>query len=80
MTSSGQAWQFIIQFIYIEDRWTPYSQLSTDALHTTAPTARFSTMNIYRRQMGPPSQLSTEALHTITLYIYIEGRWTSLVN
>ena len=42
----------IVQGIYIEGRWTP-SQSSTDALHTGTPTARFSTMHIYRRQMDP---------------------------
>ena len=31
------------------------SQSSTDALHTTTPTARSSTMHIYRRQMNPQS-------------------------
>ena len=32
----------------------PPSQASTDALHTTTPTAIFSTMHIYRSQMDPP--------------------------
>ena len=32
----------------------PPSQVSTDGLHTTTPTATFSTIHIYRSQMDPP--------------------------
>ena len=56
----------LVQCIYIEGRWIP-SQSSIDALHITTPTARYSTMHIYRRQTDPPSQLSTDTLHTTTL-------------
>ena len=55
----------IVQCIYMEGRWMP-SQLSIDDLHTATPTARYSTMHIYRRQMNPPGQLSRDALHTAT--------------
>ena len=34
LTSSGQELQFLVQCIYIEERWTPPGQLNTDALHT----------------------------------------------
>ena len=55
----------LVQCIYIDGRWTP-SQLSIDDLHTGTPTARSSTMHIYRRQIDPPSQLIIDALHTGT--------------
>ena len=48
----------------------PPSKLSTEALHTTTPSARSGTMHIYRREMDLPSQSSTEAFHTTTLPIY----------
>ena len=41
----------------------PPSQVSTDGLHTTTPTATFSTMHIYRSQMDPPV-LSQEVTNT----------------
>ena len=63
----------------------PPGQLSIDALHTATPTARSSTIHIYRRQIDPPSQSSIDALHTTTptarsstMHIYIEDRWTPL--
>ena len=73
----------IVQCIYIEGRWTPHSQLSIDALHTATPTARCSTMHIYRRQMDTHSANRAQ-MHCILLHplldlvqcIYIEGRWT----
>ena len=42
----------------------PPSQSSIDTLHTATPTARSSTMHIYRRQMDPLSQSPTYALYT----------------
>ena len=41
----------IVQCIYIEGRWTP----PVNQAWTATPTARYSTMHIYRRQMDAQS-------------------------
>ena len=59
----------------------PSNQSSTDALHTTTPTARYSTMHIYSRHMDLPKSIE----HICLTYnytqcyishncIYIKGR------
>ena len=74
LTSSGQEWQFLLQCIYIAEKWTPPGQFSTDALHTGTLVAGSSTMHIDRRQMNPPGQSIIDALNTATLQIYIRQK------
>ena len=50
------------QLVYLD----PSSQMTTDALHSTTPTARSSTMHIYIEGRWTIYQLSTDALPTAT--------------
>ena len=58
------------------------SQLNTDALHTTTPTAWSRTMHVYIEGRWTPliwAQMPCILLHPLLdlgQYIYIEGRWT----
>ena len=56
------------QLLYLDTS----SQLSIDALHTTTPTVKSSTMHIYRRQIDYPFNLALKIYILLQQLLYLD--------